>query len=85
VAEKQATYCFSCADGYKSTEGQPSCAICLAGYYWGVVKDAADAVAFTEHPDLGTIGWGCEACPDNAVCAEGITEGDLFQPIANTG
>jgi hypothetical protein len=85
VADKQATYCLSCADGYKSTEGQPSCALCVAGFYWGVMKDAADAVFFTDDADLGLYGWGCEVCPDNAVCAEGINEGDLFQPIANTG
>jgi len=28
-------------------------------------------------------GYGCEECPENAVCLEGMVEGDLFPPVAN--
>ena len=49
------------------------------------MKDSEDAFVWTEDPKLGALGWGCEACPIDAVCAEGIEEGDLFQPIADPG
>jgi hypothetical protein len=77
VEEKEAKFCFSCDTGYKSTEGQPTCAICVAGYYWGVMVDETKAV--TED------GFGCEQCPTNAVCVEGVVEGDLFQPVPKDG
>jgi len=76
VAEKKSSYCLSCADGYKSTEGRASCSLCVAGFYWGVAKQQVADIPYE---------WGCQKCPANAVCAEGVKEGDLFQPVANPG
>jgi hypothetical protein len=71
AAASAAKYCEFCAAGFHSTPGQPSCALCEAGYYWGVSAAGGGAYSF-----------GCVVCPDNAVCIAGVNEGDQFQPIA---
>jgi len=44
-----------------------------------------DDDAYRQEYAKGNYKFGCERCPPNAFCPEGMIEGDLFQPIPQKG
>jgi hypothetical protein len=82
VSTEGATFCISCDTGYWSVDGDDACEICEAGYYWGYLVDENDRATSEAN---GYDGYGCETCPDNAVCRAGEKKGDLFMPVPEDG
>jgi len=59
-------YCFNCIAPSTSDQGQSSCAICQADYFW-VSNESKASPGDAE----------CKACLPNAVCPQGTTYGDI--------